>query len=809
MISHRLVYPDPVDSRPIVRTHNGDSKMKNLTTKLLTAVVSCLLMYTNVIAAEMEEIIVTATKRGEVDVQSLGAAIYAITGDNLENKNQIDFEEFAASVPGLHFQDLGPGDKEYIIRGINGNGPAVVGAYFDEYVITASDQQDGGGKNAPIKLVDMERVEVLNGPQGTLYGANSMAGNIKFIPRKPDMKELSAFINSDFSDTSDGGFGYNLAGAINLPASDQFAVRLVGWRTDAEGWIDQPRLQSSPSTFDGARSDINDEETNGARIMFRWLPTDRLTIDALYMFQDMEIGGSSRFTASGVPTWPDQPPEIANLPGNGGFAPLPGLPSLTPSGDFQNSDITVNTRDDDVDLFGVTAQLDFNSGTATVSASIYEHDINFVFDSTPILLFFGVPEPGVTVEPQSYETTMFEARFASSFDGPMNFVAGAYYQKDENDFEVNVVTTDGMGNPVAWDPLDANDFFGGGTAFFGRFRNDEVEQKALFGEVNIDFADAWTLVGGLRYFDVEIQSIQATLHNFGGGASLPAGTVIGTTVNGNSVGLLEVDDDTVKGKISLSYQVNDDVMLYGLYSQGFRVGGVNNGNQPFAAGIPATFDSDELDNIEFGIKSRWLDNRLQVNATLFFIDWDDIQVEPRDPAGNIPFTVNGGAADISGVEWAITGLPGDNWELTFSGTLFFDHELSEDQPSLPGASPFVIIGQNGDDLPNVPELQLYASAQYDGEISGKPFSVIADLTYRDDTNTEFRANDPFNIRLDSYSIANLYANFEITDSISIGAYVKNLTDELAVYDGIGTFQDPESIVANRPRTIGATVRLRF
>ena len=286
--------------------------MRKLVEQIITAGVISTLLSISLYAAEMEEIIVTATKRGEVAAQSLAVAVHAITGDSLENKNQIDFEEFAASVPGLHFQDLGPGDKEYIIRGINGNGPAVVGAYFDEYVITASDQQDGGGKNAPIKLVDLERVEVLNGPQGTLYGANSMAGNIKFIPRKPDTEDFDAFVNSDISDTSDGGFGYNISGAVNLPASDTFAVRLVGWRTDVDGWIDQPRRQSSSSTFDGAATDINDEDTNGGRVMFRWLPTDRLTLDAMYMFQDMEIGGSSRFTANGVPTWPDQPPEIAS-----------------------------------------------------------------------------------------------------------------------------------------------------------------------------------------------------------------------------------------------------------------------------------------------------------------------------------------------------------------------------------------------------------------------------------------------------------------------------------------------------------------
>jgi len=233
--------------------------MKNLAAKSLTTGVFSLLIATNLVAAEIEEIIVTATKRGEVDVQTLAVAVYAVTGDRLEDLNQTNFEDFAASVPGLHFQDLGPGDKEYIIRGINGNGPAVVGTYFDEYVITASDQQDGGGKNAPIKLIDLERVEVLNGPQGTLYGANSMAGNIKYIARKPDTDEFDAFVNSDFSDTSDGGTGYNISGAVNLPASDEFAARLVGWVTDADGWIDQPRRQSSTTTYDGDDSNINDE----------------------------------------------------------------------------------------------------------------------------------------------------------------------------------------------------------------------------------------------------------------------------------------------------------------------------------------------------------------------------------------------------------------------------------------------------------------------------------------------------------------------------------------------------------------------
>lgn len=781
------------------------NKLKSLAAGLLLSTAAA-----PALAEELDEIFVSATKRGDTDIQSIAGSVNAVDGSQLSEKGIVDFEGFAGQAPGLQFQDLGPGDKEFIIRGVNGNGPSVVGAYFDEFVITASDQQDGGGKNAPIKLVDLERIEVLNGPQGTLYGANSMAGNIKYISRKPDAAAFAAFADADLSGTRHGGFNYNVSGGLNIPlAEGVLAARLVGWRTDADGWIDQPRLQTSPTTFDGNAENINDEETNGGRAMLRWTPNERLTVDALVLYQDLETGGSSRFTARGVPAWPDQPPEIASLPGNGGFAPLPGLPSLTPGRDFINSDITRNTRDDEVLIFGGTAAYKFDFGTATLSASRFDHDILFQFDSTPILLFFGVPAPAITVQPQSYETTMVEARFASEFDGPLNFVGGLYYQKDNNDFEVFVPTTDGQGNAAPINVLNSNDFFGGGTIFFARDRFDEVEQKAVFGEATFDLTARAHLLAGFRVFDSDLQSIQSTVHAFGGALTPVAGTVIGTNINGNDIGLIETGDTTTRPKFSISYDLSDDVMVYGLYSEGYRVGGVNNANQPFAPGIPATFNSDELTNWEAGIKSRLLSNTLQLNAALFFIDWNDIQVEPRDPAGNIPFTTNGGAAQINGVEWSLAWVPTDRLSFTLAGNWFIDHALTEDQPVLPGASPFVIVGLDGDEIPNVPELQFYASATYDAELMGRPLHLTADLTYRGETNTEFRPDSPFNIALDSYAIVDLYARLDVTERVSVGLYAKNATDELAIVDGIGTFQDPESVVAARPRTFGATISLKY
>jgi outer membrane receptor protein involved in Fe transport len=404
---------------------------------------------------------------------------------------------------------------------------------------------------------------------------------------------------------------------------------------------------------------------------------------------------------------------------------------------------------------------------------------------------------------------MGEARFASSFQGPLNFVAGLYYQREDNDFEVIVTTTDGMGGPVPWDPANANDALtSGGTAFFGRFRQDEKEQKAAFGEVTFDVTDQLNVLLGMRVFDAESTSIQATTHGFGGQVAPGAGEVIGTTVNGNGIGLLRADGNTVNPKVSLSYRYSDKLMVYGLYSEGFRVGGINNGDQPFVPGIPETFNSDELKNYEIGIKSLWLNDSLRLNATAFFIDWD-IQVEPRDPLGAVPFITNGGTAEVSGLEWSVNWLPSEKWDLLFSGTAFSDAQLTEDQPILPGASPFILTGLEGDEIPNIASLQWFASAKYNARLFNKPLALIADITFRGDTDTEFRKDSPFNIHLESYVINDIYANWEYSDNVILGVFVKNVWDELAIQDGINTMQDPTGLIAARPLTFGAKVTWKF
>jgi iron complex outermembrane recepter protein len=189
---------------------------------------------------------------------------------------------------------------------------------------------------------------------------------------------------------------------------------------------------------------------------------------------------------------------------------------LTPTDDFVNVDITRNPRDDRVDLIGGTLSFRHRLWHHHGVGQSFDHEIDFRFDSTPILLFFNVPVPAATVQPQSYESTMFEARFASELDGPFNFVGGAYYQRDDNSFEVRVPTTDGQGNGVAWDPPTRTTSSPAERRSSAASARTKSIQTALFGEFSYTFLDKWEALVGARSFSVDVKSVQQTTHNFGG-----------------------------------------------------------------------------------------------------------------------------------------------------------------------------------------------------------------------------------------------------------------------------------------------------
>lgn len=734
----------------------------------------------------IEEIVVTSRKRAESQ-QDVPINISVLSEDVLQRMKVRDFADFAGSVPGLLFQDLGPGDKEYIIRGVNAKGPSTVGAYYDEAVITAYNDQDGGGRNIDIKLIDMARIEVLNGPQGTLYGANSMSGTIRFIPNKPTLDQASGFVEVDASNTNKGGGNFTVSAMGNLPLSEAAGLRFVAWSADNSGFIDQPRLAA------GAQNDINDERTSGGRVMLRFQPNENLLVDLSYLFQRVRVGGSSRYTPEGVTSFSTDaitaqgPIEFWSTI----FPQAEEIPAYLVTEDLTNTDITLNEWDEESSIASLTVGYQFAQGSLLATTNYFDRDLYFAFDSTPILLAFGVPVPGITTQPQTRSLWSSEVRYSSELDGPLNFVAGVYAQRVETTFDVAVLTIlpDGSPKGVFTPGNDPNGdaTFGTGNTFFGVSDTTELNQEAVFGELYYDLADNLELVAGIRYFQSDVSATAETTHEFGAGQS----PLLDNTGS----------DDAFTYKLGLSYDISEDAMIYGVVSSGFRAGGLNRANLPFAPGIPESFEPDELTNYEVGYKASLMGGRMRFNGAAYFIDWRDMALRQYDATGSIPFMVNVGDAEVTGLELNGSAALSVNWTISGGGS-FVNAELSEDQ--MP--DPFGNSGMEGDGIPNVPASQGYLGLEYSTPWGSALFSARLDLQYRGSVETQFNEMSVYNVSLDAYTVLNLGVWLDYQDW-TLGAYVRNLADERAQHDAISSVQDPLAVIGNRPLTFGVSARL--
>src|SRR5882724_2566031 len=256
-------------------------------------------------SAPIEEIVVTANKLNAQKVLDVPASIQAISGDWLQRAGSSAFMDIAGQIPGLSVQDLGPGDKKYVIRGINSTGDSTVGIYYGEAVISGSNADDGGGFQSDIRLYDLDRIEVLRGPQGTLYGASSMSGTIRFVPKSPDLDKFGGYLTVEASGTQHGAGNYDANGEINLPIiDDKLALRVVAWSLDDSGYIDQIRVgagvagSATPNGF--LAKGVNNDVVKGGRVSLLFRPIENLTIDASLTEQSESSNGSSRYTPAGT-----------------------------------------------------------------------------------------------------------------------------------------------------------------------------------------------------------------------------------------------------------------------------------------------------------------------------------------------------------------------------------------------------------------------------------------------------------------------------------------------------------------------------
>ncbi|MEJ0038089.1 MAG: TonB-dependent receptor [Gammaproteobacteria bacterium] len=726
----------------------------------------------------LEEVVVTATKR-ETSLQDVPMAMQAFTSTALENMGADQVDSYYRMIPNFAVVDRGAGAKLYSIRGISTGlvtqGASTVGVYIDEMPVSAA------GFQPDLRLFDIDRVEVLRGPQGTLYGEGSIGGTVRMITPRPDLTEFSGKVDASFQGTQDGGDGYKLNGMLNLPLIDGvLALRVSGLHHDLGGFIDRvaqpngvtldantllglppgtvPVLGSGPIP---GRKDINDEVTSAGRASLLWKASDNFTVEASYLKQSLRADNRNTSVA-GV-------------------------------GDLSSNFVIDEPVDDDFDLGNLTLSYDLGWANLLSSTSHYERTRSTLNDTTALgeAIFPTAKLPGsgeYTIERQ--KMTSEELRLTSKGDGPLSWIGGLFYIDKDNGFDQTIVDDYGvfvgfmqiLGLPVT-DPHQLLDQTG----------RQEEKQKAIFGELTYDFTEKLSGTIGLRYFDIDQRD-----------------TLVNNDINILGLGLTDGvskagQSDTI-AKFNLRYQLSDDVLLWTTASQGFRIGGTNT-----TPGIPQenlTYKSDSLWNYEMGARTSWYDKRLVLNSSVYYIDWKDIQLAL--PLGTAFGTINAGKARIIGAELELQARPIEALELAVAAG-YNDGELTEDTPGAPaGPNP----GFKGDRLPGVPRANFSASAQYFFPLFGGGYEgfVRGDYSYTGDSTTTFNnlstANGlPSHFTPESYSLLNLRVGVR-NDRWTAALYVDNATNERAEIL-IDNSSVAERITRNRPRTVGANVRFSF
>ncbi|MBY8824769.1 TonB-dependent receptor [Sphingomonas colocasiae] len=704
---------------------------------------------------EPQDIIVTATKRGEQAIQDVPMSIAAIGSDRLKQMGADSFIGWSRSVPGLAVQDQGPGDKKYIIRGIQSVGAATTALYFDEIVMTGNNRQDGGGRQPDPKLYDMERIEVLRGPQGTLYGASSMSGTIRMITNKPKFDRFEGEVDGTVSGTRHGGASFRVNAMINLPVvSDRFAVRGVYYLRDEAGFIDNPLL--------GLKG-INDEHTQGGRLSAR-----------------LKLGAVTTLTASGMY-------QQTRSNGRSGYDPL--------AGDLKFPSYVRIPWKDKIKAFNVTLDHDLGFGSILATSSYFDRDIDYNSDAT-IIIADLLKRPresvrSVLTQPQSRSIWSNELRFSSSWDGPFSLISGVYYQKEKSHFTSVVESATALGEP---------DTSAGRIVYLGRSIDGVIENYSLFGELSYALSDTLTVTGGARWFRFDIVEQSNLLYACCNGNVPGSGLAPKTRSR----------DSGVNYKFNLSYEPTKDLLLYAQAAQGFRAGGNNElgiTNDPSCLKLRA-FGSDTLWTYEAGAKLGFAGGRGSFNVTPYYTDWTDAQLRVRDNICNFSYVANAGSIRVLGLEAELAFQPVRGLDLT-AGLNFADAEVSRNQSETP--PPGTIPGVKGDKVPGQPRFSGNFAAQYGFDIPGADFRghLRFDYAYVGSSTTAFNRADLVNYRRQpSYSLVNLRAGLG-EDDWNAAIFVSNLFDERAEVTRVTSSQRSDIVFTNRPREIGVNVTKRF
>ncbi|MFT5767591.1 MAG: iron complex outermembrane receptor protein [Halioglobus sp.] len=711
----------------------------------------------------LEEIIVTAERR-EQDLQKIGISVSAFSGDQLEALGSSDIVALSHFVPNLQIGSESS-DLKVMLRGVGSDN---LEAFSDPGVALHIDgvyQARPSGGSA--LFYDMERVEVLRGPQGTIYGRNATGGAINFISNKPEQ---------DFGAAIDLTLGTNdwqrMRGMINTPiVKDQLMFRAVVSGEQRDGF--QENL--IPGGTEG--DDIDD---TSLRAQLLWQPSDRLNVLLSGRTQKKEGVGPVRKRTSS-PGANDSSPD--GTPANCGDCAY----STNPSDLRKAHKDTPESFDLETSGFSLTADYDFGPAILTIVGADQSTEMDLEQDSDQSPIPNGIPggTTDTVVVAQESDQMTFEARLVSATDGPLEWIAGFYYL-DEDAFQNTIVNRD----PTFGAKLNIN-----------ILHDVNIESMAVFGQLSYMATDNLKFTGGLRHTKDEKSAVGGTVVTI----RLPVGPPF-PIVNGSQDFTPEDDWAKTTWKLGLNWDLNEDSMIYATVSAGFKAGGFN-----FGVEGSESYDPEEVIAYEIGSKNRFLDNSLQLNATAFYYDYSDLQV--FQVVDQTVIVKNAASAEIYGAEFELVYAPIDSLQIDASlGLLETEYEdfILPSNLFLDGDGNPSLVDVSGNQLINAPKWSGHVGAQYTFDLKG-----FGALTARvqgyltDDIYLRALNLDPYD-KQDSYSTwdAKLIWN-SVNGNWHAEAFVNNIGDK----DVIGNQEVTDSGIyfANikEPKIWGAMVGYKF
>jgi outer membrane receptor protein involved in Fe transport len=701
-------------------------------------------------ASTVQEVVVTANKRNE-KLKDVAQSVTAISGAQLDIKQAVHFEDYVATVPGFTLVSAQPGESRLVIDGINAGGvSATVGTYVDETPYGSVTGLSNGAVLAPdFDTFDLSSIEVLRGPQGTLYGADSLGGVLKMVTTPPDPSGFAAKVELDGETTEGGGDSGSARALVNVPLGADAAIRASGFYTDEAGYISDPSLGTK---------DINGTRYEGGRFSFLYHPTDKFTLRLTAFGQDLASNGSS----------------VEDL----------NPATLQPLyGDLTQSRTFTSPNDVSYRVYNMTANYNFGPANLLSSTSYATLHQSTNEDATalygPLLSgAFGTPLGAGETEELNQDKFTQEIRLSSSVQ-KLEWQVGGFFTHEQNSLYQDL-----SGISLVNPPQVAPGF--GGLALVSL--PSTYTEYAAFANVDYHFTDQFDISVGGRYSTNNQTESETTSGPLEGPTS---------TVSGKS------SDNVFTFAVAPKYKLNDDVTLYARVSSGWRPGGPNALNPLAPAAVPRTFAPDSLIDYTAGVKADLFDKHVYADVSAFYIDWSKIQL--LADVDNFGVNSNGNGARSEGFEGTVDYVPFSGLTLSANGA-YTDAYLTAPTPAIVG-------GTTGETLPYSARYTGALNADYSWSVMDdiRPF-IGGSVRYVGDRRADFNSIPLIgDIVLPSYTTVDLRAGFSI-QKYRVELYAKNLTDSHGILSIGGYGSTPNNAVQagiTRPRTIGVLLSAAY